>query len=87
MAVTASPRDLALLAFEKAGVRAGQRYVHYNNGLTYQVVAIGAAKGSVEPTVGYAGPDGFVWFAPLSAFAGRGLKDGTLVPRFALVED
>lgn len=80
-------KEGALAAIDKSGVRTRQRWKRHDSGVVVEVVSVGISKANLEPTVGYAGADGIVWFLPLSMFIGRALKGNALVPRFTLCED
>lgn len=79
-------KDDALEAIDQSGVRPGQRWRHFKHGTVYQVMAVGIEETSLEPKVGYAGPDGVVWFRHLNVFTGLARQDQTLVSRFTLVD-
>lgn len=86
VAAAVSKRD-ALQEIDKAGVMPRQRWRYYKDQRVVTVVAVGIDKATFEPTVGYAGPDGIVWFMRLTMFIGRAKLGEGLVPRFALCED
>ena len=81
-----SKRD-ALAKIDEAGVMPSQRWRYYKDERVVTVVAVGINKGSLEPTVGFAGADGVVWFLPLSMFIGRAKLGEGLVPRFVRCDD
>lgn len=86
MSIPLSKRD-ALKEIDDAGVMPRQRWRYYKDSHVVTIVAVGINKVSLEPTVGYAGADGVVWFTPLSMFIGRAKLGEGLVPRFALCDD
>ena len=87
MAVDEPSKEAALAALDKSGLQPRQRFRHYENQRIYTITSLGISKADLEPTVGYAGPDGIVWFTPLQRFIGRAIHNGTLVQRFVRVED
>ena len=86
MTIAVSKRD-ALKEIDESGVMPRQCWRYYKDQHLVTVVAVGINKGSLEPTVGYAGADGVVWFMSLTMFIGRAKHGDGLVPRFARCDD
>ena len=82
--VVSQSKQEALAVIDASGVRAGQRYQHWKMGDRYTVVSVGLVEATLEPTVGYAGRDGIVWYRPLAQWLER-VAFGA--PRFALITD